>query len=415
MTEINAIINSLSQISPLLQATLATCLLILVALIANFLVKKVLLRFLFHILKFISLEKDTELTQHLMISRLANIIPAFVIIIGIQLVPHLPATLVQIVKNISSALIILTFSLALSEFLNLINLIYTHRAQAYKKPIKGYLQVLKILISLITAVLVIATLIDKSPVILLSGLGAIAAVMMLVFQDTLLSLVASIQISSGNIIRVGDWIEMPQLNADGEVIDIALHIVKVKNWDLTITTIPTRRLVSETFKNWRGMQDSGGRRIKRAVYIDQNSIHFLTAEEKTHLKKFSLLEQYLQNKEEELTQWNQKINDKKDPINIRRLTNIGTFRAYLKQFLTNHTEIHHQMTLMVRQLAPEATGLPLEIYCFTNTTVWGEYERIQADIFDHIYAIMPEFGLFAFQQPSGHDLSQLQLKIPKIN
>ncbi|MDR2337415.1 MAG: mechanosensitive ion channel family protein [Deltaproteobacteria bacterium] len=411
MTEINAIFNSLAQISPLLQASLAVSLLIFVAIIANFLVKKVLLRILFRILKLVYLEKDTELTQHLLISRLTNMIPAFIIIIGISLVPHLPVTLVQIIKNVASAFIILTFSLALSELLNLINLVYMHRAQAHKKPIKGYLQVLKILIALVTIILVISTLIDKSPVILLSGLGAVAAVMMLVFQDTLLSLVASIQISSGNIIRVGDWIEMPQLNADGEVIDIALHTVKVQNWDLTTTTIPTRRLVSETFKNWRGMQESGGRRIKRAVYIDQNSIHFLTAAEKLHLKKFSLLEEYLQNKEQELTEWNQKIEGKKDPINARQLTNLGTFRAYLKQFLTSHEEIHPQMTLLVRQLAPGATGLPLEIYCFTNTTVWREYERIQADIFDHLYAIMPEFRLRAFQQPGGHDLLQIKDRV----
>src|SRR5690625_3000809 len=254
----------------------------------------------------------------------------------------------------------------------------------------------------------IAALLDRSPVILLSGLGAMAAVLMLIFQDTLLSLVASVQIASNDIARVGDWIEMPQLSADGFVIDIALHTVKVQNWDKTITTIPTRRLVSESFKNWRGMQASGGRRIKREIYLDQHSVRFLEPEEVTALRRFRLLQEYLDAKEKELTEWNAKVAEEGlEPVNARRITNIGTFRAYVDRYLGNHPGIHKDMLRLVRQLTPSAQGLPLEIYCFTNTTAWVDYEGIQSDIFDHLFAILPEFGLRVFQQPSGADLRGL--------
>lgn len=257
---------------------------------------------------------------------------------------------------------------------------------------------------MVAAILVIAALIDKSPVILLSGLGAMAAVLMLVFQDTLLSFVASIQISSSDMVRVGDWIEMPQLNADGDVIDIALHTIKVQNWDKTITTLPTRRLISDPFKNWRGMKDSGGRRIKRAILLDKSSIHFISPKEIDHLKQFKLLHDYLNVKDEEISKWNDALgNDYDRPLNQRRLTNIGTFRAYVQNYLKQHPGINQDMTMLVRQLQPTNDGLPLEIYCFTNQTVWAFYESTQSDIFDHLYAILPEFGLRTFQSPSGAD------------
>jgi miniconductance mechanosensitive channel len=251
----------------------------------------------------------------------------------------------------------------------------------------------------------IATLIDRSPVILLSGLGAMAAVLILVFQDTLLSLVAGIQISSTDMVRVGDWIEMPGLNADGDVIEIALHTVKVQNFDKTITTVPIRKLVTDPFKNWRGMQESGGRRIKRALHLDQNSIRFLPPKELARLGAVGLLSDYLENKCDELARWNETLGESaKVPANTRRFTNIGTFRAYVQNYLSNHPGIHRGMTTMVRQLEPGTEGLPLEIYCFTNTVAWAEYEGIQADIFDHLLSILPEFDLRVFQNPAGTDL-----------
>jgi miniconductance mechanosensitive channel len=198
---------------------------------------------------------------------------------------------------------------------------------------------------------------------------------------------------------------MPQLNADGDVIDIALHTVKVQNWDKTITSIPTKRFISDSFKNWRGMQESGGRRIKRSLYLDQQSVHFLDAEERKRLYRFNLLEEYLVNKRKEIDEWNAKLAERgQEPVNTRRVTNIGTFRAYVERYLRSHPGVHQRMTLLVRQLSPTADGLPLEIYCFTNTVAWAEYEAIQSDIFDHLLAILPEFGLRVFQHPSGGDM-----------
>lgn len=388
----------------------AITILVIVACFANFVVKRLLLRLIRHALRMTPLGNDDEIVSNEVISRLANIIPAMVFTLGIPLVPAMPETVTAIIKNVVFAFIILTLAMAISAALDVVNTLYSRRPDADSKPIKGYLQVLKIVVYLVTAILIIATLIDKSPIILLSGLGAMAAVLMLVFQDTLLSLVASVQLSSNDIVRVGDWIEMPQLNADGDVIDIALHTVKVQNWDKTITTLPTRRLISDPFKNWRGMQESGGRRVKRALYIDQNTIHFLTEVEKSHLVKFSLLETYLADKEAELDEWNRMVRkENDDAVNTRRLTNIGTFRAYVLEYLKKRDDIHNDMTLIVRQLSPGAQGLPLEIYCFTTTTAWADYEGIQSDIFDHLYAIMPEFGLRAYQQPSGHDLQKIRV------
>ena len=394
------------QKSPYLGGTFYVGLILVIAFIANFVVKKFLIRLLAKGIKHTSYGCDEDMLRT--ISRLSNIIPAIIIMTGIKFVPHISVALTSIIRNVGGAFIVVTFALAVSSLLDVINTIYMRRPNAHNKPIKGYLQVVNIVVSIIACILALATLVDKSPLILLSGLGAMAAVMMLVFQDTILSLVASIQISSGNIVKLGDWIEMPQLHADGDVIDIALHTVKVQNWDKTITTIPTRRLVSDPFKNWRGMRESGGRRIKRAINLDQNSIHFLSEEEEEHLRKFVYLKEYLAEKDKELEEWNNKQKNEHS-VNARRLTNVGTFRAYVERYLKKHPKVKPDMTMIVRQLSPSPTGLPIEIYCFTNTIMWVEYEGIQSDIFDHLYAILPEFGLWAFQEPSGRDFGQMQM------
>ena len=255
------------------------------------------------------------------------------------------------------------------------------------------------------SIVAIALLIERSPLLLLSSLGALMAVLTLVFKDTLLSLVASVQLTTNDMVRVGDWIEMPQVHADGDVIDIALHTVKVQNWDKTITTIPTYRLISDSFKNWRGMRESGGRRIKRAINIDLASIRFITSQERTSLRRFTLLRDYLDAKQAEIDVWNASHPERaNEPVNARRLTNIGCFRAYVQAYLKAHPGVHQDMTLMVRQMPPEPTGVPLEIYCFASTIVWAEYEGIQSDIFDHLFAILPEFGLRVYQQPAGWDI-----------
>ncbi|HIZ51819.1 MAG TPA: mechanosensitive ion channel family protein [Candidatus Pseudomonas excrementavium] len=395
---------------PQLYTLIALTVLILGAWIANWIVKRILVRGLMHLLRATPVGNDQALHDSNVISRLANIVPALILSIGIGLIPGLSETMITIVRNVCGAFIILTVALAIASALTLANTVYERRPKARMKPIKGYIQVINIVIYSIATILIIATLIDRSPLILLSGLGAMAAVLMLIFQDTLLSLVASVQISSNDIVRVGDWVEMPALSADGDVIDISLHTVKVQNWDKTITTIPTKRLISDPFKNWRGMQESGGRRIKRSIMLDQQSVHFLDDEECRHLHRFRLLSDYLKDKQTDIDDWNRKLEEQgQEPVNTRRITNIGTFRAYVDRYLRSHPGIHQEMTLMVRQLAPTPDGLPLELYCFTNTVAWVNYEGIQGDIFDHLLAILPEFGLRVFQHPSGNDLRQMSL------
>ena len=401
-------ITDLFETYPYVGTAVALVALVLAALFANYVVKAVLLRVLNRVLAYTAYGRDPELRRHGLIERLANVMPALVISTGIALVPHLPTFVAVVIGNVANAFMILTVAMAISAALNIVDTIYHRRPEARLKPIKGYVQVVKIIVYVIAAVLMIATLIDRSPLILLSGLGAMAAVLILVFQDTLLSLVAGIQISSTDMVRVGDWIEMPGQNADGDVIEIALHTVKVQNFDKTVTTVPIRKLVTEPFKNWRGMQESGGRRIKRALYIDQTSIRFLNPEDQEKLASFGHLETYLKGKQVELAEWNGRLGERaRVPANTRRATNIGTFRAYVDNYLRSHPGIHQGMTIMVRQLPPASEGLPIEIYCFTGTTAWTAYEGIQADIFDHLYAILPEFDLRIFQSPSGRDLQLL--------
>ncbi len=258
-------------------------------------------------------------------------------------------------------------------------------------------------------IVVVSILAERSPVVFLSGLGALTAVLLVVFRDTILSFVASLQIASNDMIRIGDWVEMPQANADGDVIDIALHTVKIQNWDKTISTIPTHRFISESFKNWRGMSEAGGRRIKRSLSLDMSSIRFLSDEEIERLSRYELLQEYMSAKRRELDEYRAaKAELDSDTIpEARRLTNAGTFRAYVQRYLEAHPMIHDGMTLLVRQLDPTPKGLPIEIYCFTRDTRWARYEQLQADIFDHLIAVLPGFGLKAFQEPAGSDFSRL--------
>lgn len=382
-------------------------LLVVVAWVANWVIKRILVRGLHRMLR--SASVGQAIARSRVVARLANIVPAMIISAGIAWIPELPEVLMTVVRNVVHGVIVLTIGLAVAGVLDIVNDVWQQRPDAHRKPIKGYVQVMQIVIYIIATILVVATLIDRSPVILLSGLGAMAAVLMLIFQDTLLSLVASVQITSNDIIRVGDWVEMPQLNVDGFVIDIALHTVKVQNWDKTISSVPTKRFISDAFKNWRGMFDSGGRRIKRSIFIDQTSIHFLKPDELAHLQQFSLLDGYLKKKQDELDEWNRNLIEKgQKPINARRVTNIGTFRAYVEQYLKSHPHVHKDLLTVVRQQDLSAEGIPLEIWCFTNTTVFVQYEAIQADIFDHLLAILPEFGLRVFQSPSGADLQSLR-------
>lgn len=389
-----------------MQTVVALALLLLVAWVANWIAKRIVLRLILKLLDHLPFDIEA---RHLgaVVARLSNIVPALVIRQGIAAVPYLPVELVTLTRNLCAAFIILTIAIAVSGMLTVVNDIYQRRPGTANRPIKGYVQVGKMLVYAAATILIIAALMDRSPLLLLSGLGAMAAVLMLVFKDTILSLVASVQIGSNDMVRVGDWIEMPQLNADGDVIDIALHTVKVQNFDKTITTIPTHRMISESFRNWRGMSESGGRRIMRSLMVDQNSVHFLSAEEVDSLSRFALLRDYLAGKRAEVERWNASHAVNAD-VDARRLTNIGTFRAYVLAYLEARPDIADDKTLLVRQLAPTENGLPLQIYAFANTTAWAAYEGIQADIFDHLIAIMPEFGLRLFQHPTGLDFQQLR-------
>ncbi|MCX7865313.1 MAG: mechanosensitive ion channel family protein, partial [Novosphingobium sp.] len=351
------------------------------------------------------LRKESDSIRR-MVVHLANVVPAAIIAETIGLVPDLPERLVLIVRNLATAFIIFTVARAISDMLSLLNDVYEDQAGASERPIKGYVQLAKIVVYCFAGILIVAELLGQSPLLLLSGLGALAAVLMLIFRDTLLSLVASIQLRSNDMLRLGDWIEMPQLNADGEVIDIALHVVKVQNFDKSVTLIPTHRLISDSFRNWRFMKEWGGRRIKRAIHVDLASIGFLSDEQWRSLRRFRLLGPYMDAKEAELAAWNAEHagSTLEQEANRRRPTNIGTFRAYVVAYLKAHPHVSARGTLMVRHRDPTDTGLPLEIYCFANTTALVEFESIQADIFDHLLAIMPEFGLYPFQQASGRDM-----------
>lgn len=274
------------------------------------------------------------------------------------------------------------------------------------RPLQAYFQVVNILVYLVAAVLVLAELTDKNPIVLLSGIGAATAIFGLVFKDTILSFVASLQITWYDMVRVGDWIEVPSMGADGDVIQVDLLTVMVQNWDRTVTTVPTSQLTSGSFKNWRFMSGSGGRRIKRALYVDMDSIRFLSDEDVDRFAKYDLLTDYIDKKKKELAQYNADNVKTPDVIsNVRRLTNVGTYRAYMEALLKQSPHIHQTgFTLMVRQLAPTPPGLPIEIYAFTNDTNWTNYENIQGNIFDHLLAIAPEFGIEVFQTPSGEDV-----------
>ncbi|MFM5043375.1 mechanosensitive ion channel family protein [Aeromonas caviae] len=310
-----------------------------------------------------------------------------------------------LIELLAQLWILLFLLLALFALLDCLLSLSRHTRLGRDLPLRGIFQGVKLVASILVGILMIALLLGKSPLFLFSGLGAMTAVLMLVFKDPILGLVAGIQLSANRMLSVGDWLQMDKYGADGEVTDIGLTTVKVSNWDKTITTIPTYALISDSFKNWQGMTESGGRRIKRSVNIDMTSVRFLTSQEQLQLKQARLLAPYLSRKEQELSSYNQQLSDAIScPINGRHLTNLGTLRAYLDAYLRAHAGIRKDMTLMVRQLAPTTDGLPLEIYCFTATTVWAEYEGIQADIFDHIFAIIEQFHLRLHQSPTGYDM-----------
>jgi miniconductance mechanosensitive channel len=346
-----------------------------------------------------------ELFEHKLFNRLALTLQGIILQIQAGLWLDSPSTLLLTIDTAARVWILIFGTMALFSLLDALQDIFLRKPTMRHFPLRGVVQSIKLVAAILISLLIISILMGKSPLILLSGLGAISAVMMLVFKDPILGLVAGIQLSANNMLAIDDWLEMPKFGADGDVIDISLTTVKVRNWDKTITTIPTYALISDSFKNWRGMAEAGGRRIKRSLYLEISSVCFLTDDEILKLQKIKLLSPYLEGKIKEIHAYNdQNNNDPSTPINGRRLTNLGTLRAYMVTYLKHHPRIHQQMTLMVRQLEADADGLPMEVYAFTSTIDWGEYEGIQSDIFDHFLAILPEFGLRAHESPTGHDI-----------
>jgi miniconductance mechanosensitive channel len=395
---------------PELETAVGIVVLLAVAWIANFLARRYLVKLVERLTAKSAIDWDNVVAHHGVFRRLAHLIPLAIVYYGIDLVPNVPPGVYDTIENIAMVLMVWTLMRSADGLLNAVGQIYDGLAMAKDRPIRGFLQLFKIFLYVLGAILIVAIAIGQSPLVLLGGFGAMTAVLMLVFKDTILSVVASIQIASNDMIRIGDWVEMPKFGADGDVVEIALHTVKIQNWDKTVTTIPTHAFSSDWFRNWRYMSESGGRRIRRDLYVDQSTIRFLEHDEIEDLKRFDLLREYLAGKEALLTETNRPVEEAgEDPVNARRLTNIGTFRAYVFNYLQAHPEIRKDMTLLVRQREPTPDGLPIQIYCFTATTAWAEYEGIQSDIFDHILAIIPEFDLRVFQHPSGQDLREIRL------
>ncbi len=403
------------SLSPWMQATIGLACLLLLAYVVQALAQYLLLHTVPRLRERMDVRWARVLWHDQVLRRLARVVPSLVVQAGIGAVPHLDPVAFAVIRNLAVALTVLQLVRTLNALLNAILQEQESRpegARTATRSIKSYVQLGKLALALIGAIVIVAVLIDRSPLILLSGLGAMSAVLMLVFKDTILSFTAGVQLSSNDMLRVGDWIEMPQMGADGAVIDIALHTVKVQNWDKTITTIPTWRLMSESYRNWRGMSESGGRRIKRQLRIDSATVRFLSDADIDRLERIALLAPYLAAKRQAVHSANAALGEGAAvPANLRRLTNIGTFRAYVQAYLQAHPGVHQGMTLMVRMLEPAAEGVPLELYCFTATTAWVQYEAIQGDIFDHLLALLPEFDLRLYQSPTGWDIrSGLQQK-----
>jgi len=354
---------------------------------------------------------DDVLLEKKVFNRMAFLIPGILVY---QSAPSALAEFTQgtvlLVLKLTNIYIILIFLLIINSFFNAVYEVYQKSEYAVYHPIKGYIQVGKIIVFIVCILLILSYLFNQSPIFMLGGLGAFSAVLLLIFKDPILGFVGGIQLSANDMVRHGDWISMPKFGADGTVQEISLTTVKVQNFDNTITTIPTYSLVSDSFQNFRGMKESGVRRIKRSISIDMSSVRFCTADMLEKFRKISILKEYIDTTQQELERYNQENNiDNSIPVNGRRQTNIGVFRAYLESYLMQHPLVNNESDQLVRQLQPTSLGIPIEIYAFIQETEFLKFEKIQSDIFDHILAIVPEFELRLFQSPTGEDLRQSQV------
>lgn len=383
-------------------------LIIIIAWLSDIVFRRIIVNIIARLVKKSATNWDDILFEKKVFIRLAHLAPGLVLFytIGYVLVDYpglmdILQSAIKIYMIILSLLVVQAFVLALGD-------IYRTLPIAKDRPIRGFIQVVLIIVYGVAVIMILSILLGKSPVVLFTGLGALAAVLILVFKDTILGFVASIQLTANNMVRIGDWISMPKHNADGTVIEITLNTVKIQNWDKTVSTIPTYALVSDSFGNWRGMEESGGRRIKRHINIDMQSVKFCTPEMLEEFKKIIYLKNYIAIRQAEIKKYNEANQiDESITVNGRRMTNLGTFRHYLESYLKNHPMIHKDMTFLVRYLQPTEKGLPVEIYVFSKDQRWANYESIQSDIFDHILAVIPNFHLRVFQNPSGEDFKAL--------
>jgi len=397
------------QVADLFGMASTIILLLLLAFISYWVTKQFMVRLIEIVFKRSKNTWDDALVHNGFVQRLSYLMPIIVIYLSADFLLPRQALAPEFFKRFAMVFFVMAGVWMLDSILLAIREIYSKSHMASRRPIRGYLDAVKIIAYVMAGIFIVSILTDKSPWGVLSILGGFTVVLMLVFKDTILGFVASIQLSGHDMIRIGDWIEMPKYGADGDVIDVSIHTVKVRNWDKTITTIPTYGLVTDAFKNWRGMSESGGRRIKRALHLDMSSVKFCTDEMLEHFKKFDLIKDYISGKQEEISEYNKEHEtDTSKLINGRRQTNIGVFRAYIVAYLKNHPKIHQNMTFLVRHLEPTQHGLPIQIYVFSNDQAWANYEAIQADIFDHLLAAVPEFELRVFQNPTGYDFSTLK-------
>jgi miniconductance mechanosensitive channel len=412
--ELVAIPQNLFAEYPLLETSFWLTSIVVSAIIVNVFVKVVLVRLLNRFISNLKFVDGKEIADARIVNRIAIIVPSALVAGSIGLVPHLPLAFMVLIRNVSNAITILVVGVAILHALSLFEKIWHRKHQDDGKSVKLYLQVLRLVVYLVTAILTISAVIDRSPMILLSGIGAVAAVFVIVFQDTLLSITASLQISSSKMVKVGDWIEMPQHNANGEITDITLQNIRVRNWDNTVSTISTRKLVSEPFTNHQPMRESGGRRLTRSVFIDQNTIRFMREKEIIELYAITSMKGFLDAKSDEMKEIMKSIGaDDKESDLFGRITNLSAFRHYMKAYLQSHPRVRNDMHMMIRQLQPTAEGIPVEIYCFVDSVEWSPYEEIVSSIFEHLFGILTKFGLGVFQNPSGTILdSNGQIKRP---
>ncbi len=397
------------QIAFYIKLPVQIILLLLVCFLAWFLTKKIVVRTVHSIFLKTKVSWDDILIEKRIFDKLAYIIPALVVILGAPYVfEDFPITIGYII-TLSSVVIIGIIIKCANSLLAVFDEILSESPLFKDKPISSYIQVLNIFVYFVGGILILSLLLGKSPFYFLGAMGAMTAILLLIFKDTILGFVASIQMSVYDMVRVGDWIAMPKYDADGDVMSINLSTVKIQNWDKTITTIPTYAFITDSFKNWRGMSDSGGRRIKRAIYLKVSSFRFCDAEILAKFKKFTLIKDYIIDKENELGKYNSELSSNENvAVNIQSLSNIGVFRIYAERYITAHPAINKEMTIMVRQLESTSKGMPLEIYCFSSIKEWGQYENIMADIFDHLLTITSEFELEVFEEPTGKDFRNLR-------